>query len=113
MPDTSDSSDTSDQPKARSGIETYIVPDGTCFLYDPASDASYVLDQVGALVWDFCDGRSTVSGIITELSSLAPGDEGMAARVASLLTEFATEGLLELAQVGPGGRDQEATAHNA
>jgi coenzyme PQQ synthesis protein D (PqqD) len=105
--------DTPDLPKARSGIETYIVPDGTCFLYNPASDASYVLDQVGALVWDFCDGNSSVSAIISELTALAPGDDGMAARVTTLLTEFASEGLLDAARAGAGGLGTEATANDA
>ena len=39
-------------PKARKTVETYVVPDGTCFLFDPVNDAGFTLDQIGALVWD-------------------------------------------------------------
>ena len=84
-------------PKDRLGVESYIVPDGSCFLFDPASDASYTLDQLGALVWDFCDGRTTVDRIIHEITELLPNDADAPSRARLLLTEFAKEGLLESA----------------
>ena len=82
-------------PKAREGVETYIVPDGSCFLFDPASDASFTLDQLGALVWDFCDGLTPVDRIIHEITELLPDDADAPSRARLLLTEFAKEGLLE------------------
>ena len=104
------------RPKARAGVETYIVPDGTCFLYDPTTDASYVLDQVGALVWDFCDGKTLVTTMIAEVSELAPTDDGVAARVTGLVADFASEGLLDTAEVARdelSSRGAEATANDA
>jgi coenzyme PQQ synthesis protein D (PqqD) len=95
-------------PKTRDGVETYIVPDGACFLYDPANDASYTLDQIGALVWDYCDGRTPADEIIQEIAALLPDDAGIPSRVTRLLSELAAEGLLE-SSVGPergtGARD--------
>lgn len=104
-------------PKVRAGIETYIVPDGSCFLYDPASDASYILDQIGALVWDYCDGATAAETMISEITTLMPGDEGIAARVTSLLTEFASERLLEASHIAAsqgelGASDQRADTHH-
>ena len=87
--------DMSAAPKARQTVETYIVPDGTCFLFDPVSDASYTLDQVGALVWDYCDGQTPPDEIIREIAALLPDNAGIPSRVAGLLREFAEEGLLE------------------
>lgn len=91
---------TSNAPKARAGVETYIVPDGSCFLYDPASDATYTLDQLGALVWDYCDGRTPADQIIQEVAALLPDDAGLPARVRRALAEFAGAGLLAPAHPG-------------
>ncbi len=90
-----DIADFPETPKARSGVETYIVPDGSCFLFDPASDASYTLDQLGALVWDYCDGITPVDSIIHEIKELLPSDTEAPSRVTRLLAELAEEGLLE------------------
>ncbi len=84
-------------PKARSGVEAYLVPDGSCFLFDPASDASYALDQLGALVWDYCDGLTPADRIIHEIAELLPTDPETPSRVARLLAQLAEEGLLESA----------------
>lgn len=86
-------------PKARSGVETYIVPDGSCFLFDPVSDATYTLDQLGALVWDFCDGQIPAEQIIHQIAELLPDDAAIPARTRRLLADFAEEGLLESAEV--------------
>jgi hypothetical protein len=82
-------------PHARHTIETYLVPDGSCFLYDPVSDASYTLDQLGALVWDYCDGATAVERIVQEITELLPTRDEAVARVSALLADFAQEGLLD------------------
>lgn len=117
--DTHDMTDISSLPalpKARAGVETYIVPDGTCFLYDAEHDISYVLDQVGALVWDYCDGATAVDVMIGEIATLLPGDEGVTARVTSLLIEFASERLLEAvseaSEERPEASDRQAGSRN-
>lgn len=112
MQDMRDISGVPTLPKVRAGVETYIVPDGTCFLYDPASDASYALDQVGALVWDFCDGNTPVATIIAEVAELLPAGEDVVARVTSLLAGFASERLLVATEDWPGATEQEAGTRN-
>ncbi|HEX9037169.1 MAG TPA: PqqD family protein [Ktedonobacterales bacterium] len=97
-------------PKSRQGVETYIVPDGTCFIYDPLHDTSYALDQLGALVWDYCDGRTPVDRMIAEVSDLIPGAESLAARVTGLLAEFAQEDLLEAPPTKPRTSESEGGA---
>jgi hypothetical protein len=112
MQDMRDISGVPAMPKVRAGVETYIVPDGTCFLYDPASDASYALDQVGALVWDFCGGNTPVATIIAEVADLLPAGEDVAGRVTNLLAEFASERLLVATEEWPGAREPEAGTRN-
>ena len=81
-------------PKARADVEAYIVPDGTCFLFDPARDEGFALNQLGALVWDYCDGQNTEESIIAEVAALLPDQPGVAALVADLLASFVAQGLL-------------------
>ena len=70
------------------------MPDGACFLYDPARDEGFALDQLGALVWDYCDGQSATEVIVAEVSALLPGQPEVVARVEDLLASFADQGLL-------------------
>lgn len=86
--------DSSRAPLARPEVEAYIVPDGTCFLFDPTHDAGFALDQLGALVWDYCDGETSQSGIIAEVAALLPGHSDVEARVREWLASFASNGLL-------------------
>lgn len=81
-------------PKARLEVEAYIVPDGTCFLFDPMRDEGFALDQLGALVWDYCDGQSAEETIVAEIAALLPDHLDIAARVRDLLATFAAQGLL-------------------
>lgn len=87
------------------------MPDGACFLYDPVSDAGFTLDQLGALVWDYCDGVTPVERIVAEITELLPANEEAVARVPALLTHLAQEGLLagsasEEKQTGSAGYDE-------
>ena len=81
-------------PAARPEIEAYIVPDGTCFLFDPTRDEGFALDQLGALVWDYCDGMTSRENIVAEVSALLPNHAELAERVNELLAMFAAQGLL-------------------
>lgn len=86
---------TSRSPKARADVEAYIVPDGTCFLFDSAHDEGFALDQLGALVWDYCDGETAQESITAEIAALLPDQPEIAARIDELLASFAAQGLLE------------------
>lgn len=81
-------------PTARPEIEAYIVPDGTCFLFDPTRDEGFALDQLGALVWDYCDGTTSREEIVAEVGALLPNHPELAERVNELLAMFAAQGLL-------------------
>lgn len=70
------------------------MPDGACFLFDPAGDEGFALDQLGALVWDYCDGQSATEDIVTEVSALLPDQPEVVERVRDLLATFTDQGLL-------------------
>ena len=61
-------------PIQRADVETHIMPDGTCLLYDPVSNEGRALNPAGALVWDYCDGALSAGGIADELAALLPSE---------------------------------------
>jgi hypothetical protein len=78
----------------RADIETHVLPDGTSLLFDPVTDTGHVLDALGSLVWDYCDGALNADDITIEVASLLPDKSRLAAEVRPLLADFAVAGLL-------------------
>lgn len=71
-----------------------MLPDGSGLLFDPITEAGHVLNAVGALAWDFCDGALSAEAIADEIAALVPGAPTLRADILALLTEFAQGGLL-------------------
>jgi len=86
------------------GVESFFLPDGSCLLFDPASDEGYALNIAGALVWDYCDGELTGAEVAGELASLLPQYVEMQAVAEQLLDE-----LLELGLLAPVSTPQSET----
>jgi Coenzyme PQQ synthesis protein D (PqqD) len=84
-------------PVRRADIETHVLPDGTCLLFDPDTDAGHVLDELGSLVWDYCDGALSAADITDEVAGLLPEAPHLPAAVRGLLADFAEAGLLACA----------------
>lgn len=81
-------------PQQRPDVETHLLPDGTCLLFDPQRDEGYALNAAGALVWDYCDGTLTGEEIAQELESLLPEHSELREETATLLAELTERGLL-------------------
>lgn len=81
-------------PRQRAGIETHIMPDGTCLLFDAVSNEGRALNAAGALVWDYCDGTLSAGEIADELVALLPNEPQMHAETLSLLDELERMGYL-------------------
>jgi hypothetical protein len=81
-------------PLRRADIETHVLPDGSSLLFDPVTDAGHVLDALGSLVWDYCDGALSADDITDEVAALLPEENHLAAEVRRLLADFADVGLL-------------------
>lgn len=78
-------------------VETHILPDGSCLLFDPVTDKGFALNSTGALVWDYCDGELTGAEVAREMTSLLPQFVDIGAVTEELLSE-----LLELGLLAPG-----------
>ena len=91
------------RPQARPDVETYVLPDGSCLLFDPVSSEGLALSLVGALVWDYCDGALTDAEIADEIAALTPENTGLRDEVMQFLKEFTRNGLLLPAMVFPPG----------
>jgi hypothetical protein len=85
---------TDDRLKGRPEIETYVLPDGSCLLFDPARRQGHVLEATGALAWDYCDGTLSSDEIADEITALVPNSPTLRGEAISALEEFAQRGLL-------------------
>lgn len=83
-----------DFPRRRPDVETHVLPDGTCLLFDPIASEGHALTAVGALVWDYCDGTVSRAEITSEIGSLLPDAPQLRDEVIQLLDQFADSGLL-------------------
>ena len=80
--------------RQRAAVETHILPDGSCLLFDTATDKGYALNVAGALVWDYCDGELTGAEVSQEMADLLPQYVDMATVTEELLSEPLELGLL-------------------
>lgn len=78
----------------RTDIETHIMPDGTCLLFDTVSNEGRALNAAGALTWDYCDGTLSAGEIADELVALLPNEPQVRADTLALLAELAQSGYL-------------------
>ncbi|HEU4784277.1 MAG TPA: PqqD family protein [Ktedonobacterales bacterium] len=81
-------------PFQRADIETHIMPDGTCLLFDVVGNEGRALNAAGALTWDYCDGTLSAGEIADELAALLPNGPQIRADTLALLAELAQSGYL-------------------
>jgi hypothetical protein len=82
------------RPQARSDVQTYILPDASALLFDPVVNEGHVLNPLGALTWDYCDGTLDWEEIASEIVALVPAVPQVYDEVFKLLGEFTARGLL-------------------
>jgi hypothetical protein len=82
------------RPRQRPDIETHLLPDGTCLLFDPVGNEGYVLNTAGALVWDYCDGTLTGAEITQELADLLPQHPEVREETERILRDLTERGLV-------------------
>ena len=73
-------------PQARPDVETHVLPDGSCLLFDPITCEGLALSIVGALVWDTCDGALAWDDIVSEIAGPTPRGPGVRPNVWSATT---------------------------
>ncbi|HEU5347169.1 MAG TPA: PqqD family protein [Ktedonobacterales bacterium] len=84
-------------PCRRADIETHLMPDGSCLLYDATTGEAYTLDVVGSFIWEYCDGTLTPDQIAAELAAVLPDSPAIHAEALRVIAEFATAGLVAAA----------------
>ncbi|HEU5441684.1 MAG TPA: PqqD family protein [Ktedonobacterales bacterium] len=88
-------------PERRPDVETYLLPDGSCLLFDSRTEEAHVLNTVGALVWDYCDGTLSAEQIADELAPLLPEQPTLGDDVREMIEALAGKGLLQDADASP------------
>lgn len=92
-------------PRQRPDVETHLLPDGTCLLFDPVGNEGYVLNAAGALVWDYCDGTLAGAEIAQELVALLPEHPEVLEETERILKDLAERGLVLAVEVAAPPRD--------
>jgi hypothetical protein len=98
-------------PRQRPDIETHILPDGSCLIFDAVANQGRALNAAGALTWDYCDGTHTPDEIAAEVAALLPDFEPARQATLRLLDDLGQAGFLVAAQ--PGMAANEATERRA
>lgn len=75
-------------PIRRPDLETHILPDGSCLIFDPASNQGRALNAGGSLVWDYCDGELDAGSIAHEVAGLFADGEPARQAALQLLDEL-------------------------
>ncbi|HZC05975.1 MAG TPA: hypothetical protein VE338_10065 [Ktedonobacterales bacterium] len=84
----------SSHPVRRPDVETYVLPDGTSLLFDPASESGLPLDTLSSLIWDYCDGALSDDDIAQEIAALLPQITDARAHALTVIEGFKQYGLL-------------------
>lgn len=82
------------QPQRRAGVLTRPGK-STLILLDIRGGEYYTLDEVGARIWELCDGSRTVAAIVAQIvEEYDASAETVQADVLELLTDLGQEKLL-------------------
>ncbi|HEX6800288.1 MAG TPA: PqqD family protein [Ktedonobacterales bacterium] len=80
--------------RRRADVETEILPDGSCVLFDPATNTGHALNASGALIWDCCDGTQPAGAIADELADLLPGEPQLRNQALEMIASLLRMGLV-------------------
>ena len=83
-------------PLQRVDVETYLMPDGSCVLFDPRQGEGLTLNAAGALVWEYCDAALSTEEIAREVASLLPNEPQAYTDGLAVMSQLLEQGLLEI-----------------
>lgn len=81
-------------PRRRDDVETAILPDGSCLLFDPVTNNGHALNASGAFIWDCCDGKMSVGAVADELAKLLPSEPEMRSQALEMIALLLRMGLV-------------------
>jgi hypothetical protein len=85
-----------DFPLRRADVETYLMPDGSCVLFDPRLGEGFTLNAAGALVWEYCDAALSTDEVAREVASLLPNEPKAYTDGLAVISQLLEAGLLEI-----------------
>jgi Coenzyme PQQ synthesis protein D (PqqD) len=85
-----------DYPLQRADVETYLLPDGSCVLFDPRVEEGFTLNAAGALVWEYCDAALSTEEIAREVASLLPNEPEAYADGLAVISQLLELDLLDI-----------------
>jgi len=83
-------------PLRRADVETYLMPDGSCVLFDPRQGEGLTLNAAGALVWDYCDAALSTEEVAREVASLLPNEPQAYTDGLAVMSQLRELGMLEI-----------------
>ncbi len=76
-------------------IKTTLMPDGHVVLFNAKTEWAQVLNPVGALVWEYCDGATSVAEMTKEIAKLLQADRAtLQDDINSLIGDLLSQGLI-------------------
>lgn len=84
-------------------ITTKLLPDGHVVLFCAKTEWAYVVNPIGAIIWELCDGQLSDAEILRELQGLIPGAsvQSLSQEMSSFVQEMVKSGLLSNSQPVP------------
>lgn len=61
---------TTTKPKRSEEMESTSLPDGLVILVNKQTSWAHTLTPLGALVWEFCDGKNSVDEIVSNIKAI-------------------------------------------
>ncbi len=88
--------------KRNDDIKTTLMPDGHVVLFNTKTEWAQVLNPMGALVWEFCDGCTSTTAMTDEIASLLQIEDASTLQndINSLISEFLGLGLVSETTAG-------------
>ena len=83
-------------PLRRADVETYLMPDGSCVLFDPRLGEGFTLNAAGALVWEYCDAALSTEESAREVASLLPNEPHAYTDELAVMSQLLELDLLEI-----------------
>ncbi len=77
-------------------VNATVLPDGRWLLYDRIEHVALTLAAPAGILWELCDGQSTIESLTTELQELYPEMpvEDLELEVRQALNDFLEQGLI-------------------
>jgi len=86
---------TKEKCKRHPEVESKLLPDGHIVLFTQKTNWAHTLTPMGALVWEFCDGKNSLDDIVKLVAQVTETQQSgdLRDQVTTLLEELAEAGL--------------------